>query len=71
MPFASSTSAEGGSFPRGTGAAAVYYCARGLARSERTIELGGIDLISLDDSGRIGRLIGYWDPAPLLATGEG
>ena len=57
-------------FPRGPGAA-VYFRARCLARNGRTIDLDGIDLIELDNSGRIRRLAGYWDPAPLLVAAEG
>lgn len=50
---------------------AVYFRARCVAENGRVVELDGIDLFRFDAEGRIASLVGYWDPAPMLAAATG
>lgn len=50
--------------------AAVCWEARCVARSGAEARASGVDVFEFGASGRIRRLTGWWDPAPLLAIAK-
>lgn len=52
------------------GSAAVCWEARCVARSGAEARASGVDVFEFGASGRIRRLTGWWDPAPLLAIAK-
>ncbi|HZT78683.1 MAG TPA: nuclear transport factor 2 family protein [Gemmataceae bacterium] len=56
---------EGTVFVAGNQAAAQWK-GHGLGKNGREVTFEGIDVFEINDRGKIQRLWGYWDPAPLM-----
>ena len=54
-------------FAAGKGGA-VEWTIRGIGQNGHEVTFSGIDVIELDDHGKIRSLDGYWDPAPVMAV---
>ena len=47
--------------------AAIKWTGEAVAKDGQTVRFEGIDVIDVDDAGRVTAMRGYWDPAPVLA----
>jgi steroid delta-isomerase len=47
--------------------AAIKWTGEAVAKDGRSVSFEGIDVIEMDDQGRITAMRGYWDPTPVLA----
>lgn len=46
---------------------AAHWVGQGVGKNGKTVVLEGIDVMELNDAGKIIRLQGYWDPASVVA----
>ncbi|MBX7220796.1 MAG: nuclear transport factor 2 family protein [Blastocatellia bacterium] len=46
---------------------AVRWSATGQGKNGRAVQFEGIDVFTFQESGKIQKLVGYWNPAPVLA----
>lgn len=46
---------------------AIRWTGRGVAKSGKAVEFPGIDVIDLNDAGKIQRLRAFWDPGAMMA----
>ena len=51
--------------------AAVKFTGRGVGKNGRAVVFEGIDVFEIDESGKIRRMWGYWDPAAMMARLQG
>jgi steroid delta-isomerase len=47
--------------------AAVKWTGAGEGKNGKSVHFEGIDVITVDDSGKISLVNAYWDPAPVIA----
>jgi len=50
--------------------AAVKWTGKAVSRSGKSVEFEGIDVIQVNDEGKITLVHAYWDPAPVMAIAE-
>lgn len=47
--------------------AAIKWTGRGKGKNGRSVTFEGIDVITVNEQGKIQRVDAYWDPAPVIA----